>query len=1181
MRKTILTATAALLAGALTTSAAVTVQGWWHLDSTQPITDSSGNSRTFGSAYSTAPNSGGQVAALLINNGVGGPLGTSGYTSTTCIRLGVGIGGKRQSAMWGIGYNPPSTNYGIEIWAMPQNEGYVNNTTWYFSSGQSGGVVLRCVNNGDGTASMVATILGANVDVGAPALIDTTRWTHYAIVNDNGTTTFYTNGVQCGDSDIGNATASAGDAYVGTPSDNQAPDAYLDEARMFTFASGAFSTNDLLLRPAGPIFISQPQSIAVWNGGAATLNVNPSFNTSLLYQWRSGGSPIANKTDQNLYFNTLTLTDSGSNYDCIVTADGLAKTTAPPAVVTVVPVNPANVAAYRDAVNAEASLIAYFPVDGDTGTTLSNTKDAGHNGAFETASYDGRTNTTFGQRSIAFQGDGDIQIPNNAAFEFPSGNGTIEALVYLSGAQGTEPTIFAKANDGGDTYYVIGASKDGGNLICYSATTNQVSWPVPGGLIGAMTHIAVVFDSGGNVTAYANGQNLGTKAQAGYGAGTGSPAWIGAVGSTVTDYRWVGTIDELAVYSSALPQNTVQRHFSNFYYGTNTAKPSIASQPASKSLYAGGSPTLVVKAGGTLPLTYQWSTNGVAVADGTTASLTLPAAPAGSSITCSLKIDNAYGTTNIQPIVLSFVAPPAGYPTAIMNDNPAGFWRLAESAGPTATDSAGVNNGTYAGSGVTYAVAGTPGGGTTAVLLDGAAGCAVVPYAAALNPGGPFTIEFWAKLSAATGSSPFSSMNRPSRSGGYEFYNELNYAGWEFHTAAVNNYNALTGDGTAPAIGEWYHVAGVFDGFAIYLYVNGEPASTFFTDSPALEEGTPVFAPNAAVDFYIGCRSDLARFFSGSMCDVAFYSHALTQDQLRRHVFAGLGSSINVSLTRVAGIVADSKPVGTLHAGVNNGATWLAANSDGATTRNGVLSFDGNVTNQVTVAANPDLNSTQGTIMFWMRSSGTVGSATGGAMLFDHRTSDPGGDIIVQNDDGSIAVQAQNGSSRNGSGNTVNAFSAGSVSDNNWHHIAYVYDQSATGSTILYIDGAESMNQANSYAWNWPVVQEIELGASHDTYWKAFNGQMDDFRVYNRVLTAGEIASVHTSDTLVDTAALKVRLNFDTAPADGLGVNWTPSVALPQVGTAASGTFVDQANGRTPYLVVPTAAKAFFRAKSP
>jgi hypothetical protein len=298
-------------------------------------------------------------------------------------------------------------------------------------------------------------------------------------------------------------------------------------------------------------------------------------------------------------------------------------------------------------------------------------------------------------------------------------------------------------------------------------------------------------------------------------------------------------------------------------------------------------------------------------------------------------------------------------------------------------------------------------------------------------------------------------------------------------------------------------------------------------------------------------------------------------------VFAGLGAPINVALARTSGIVVDSKPAGTLHNGVNNGATWAASVFDGTRTRSGVLQFDGTVGNQITLAANPDLNSSQGTIMFWIRTAGTVGTNTGGAMLVDRRLPDPGGDIIVQNDDGSILVQAQNGSGRNGTSATANTFSTGSVSDNNWHHVAYVYDQSATGSITIYVDGAVANSQANTYAWNWPVTQEVELGKSHDTSWKQFNGAMDDFRMYSRTLTAAEVSSVYSTDALVDTTTLRVRFNFDGAPAQGLGVSWSPGVAVPQSAGAVKGPYVDQTNGRTPLLVAPTGGSQFFRARSP
>ena len=302
MRKTILT-TAALVGGLYVSSASVTVQGWWHLDSTQPITDSSGNSRTFGSAYSTAPATGGQVAAQVVNNGAGGPLDGTGWISTECIQVGVGVGGKRQSSMWGLGYNPPAQNYGIEIWALPQDNGIAGGSGgWLLSSGSSGGVALR-INAPPGTNSYIdAFIVGTSVTIGNQAPIDTNNWMHLAIVNEGGITTFYTNGVPCGPSDTNDATASAGDAYcISAPGDNQAFYGYLDEARMFTFAPGAFSTNDLLLRAAGPQLIAQPVSGSVWLGGAVTFSVVPSFSSMLTYQWMEDATNLPVQTASSVF----------------------------------------------------------------------------------------------------------------------------------------------------------------------------------------------------------------------------------------------------------------------------------------------------------------------------------------------------------------------------------------------------------------------------------------------------------------------------------------------------------------------------------------------------------------------------------------------------------------------------------------------------------------------------------------------------------------------------------------------------------------------------------------------------------------------------------------------------------------------------------------------------------------
>ncbi len=895
MRK-IIVSLAALCGGICLSSAAVTVQGWWHLDSTQPITDSSGNSRNFGSAFSTAPSTGGAVAAQVINNGAGGPLGSSGWTSKQCIRLGVGVGGKRQSAMWGIGYNPPAGAYGIEIWALPQDNGIAGGSGgWILSSGQSGGVALR-INAPSGNPSYIdAYVLGTGTAIGDQVLIDTNKWMHLAIVDNAGVLTFYTNGIPCGASLTNAATAPAGDVYIGTPSDNQAYDGYLDEARMFTFAAGAFSTNDLLLRAAGPMVLYQPQNASVWSGGAAPFSVTASFDNSLLYQWRRGTTDIGGATGSAYLLPTVAPVDSGSTFACKVTGGGISVTTAPPATLTVVAPNASDIAAYRNVVTAEPSLLAYFPVDNCTGSTVTNVVDnsRNHDGTLElNATYDGRTDRSFGQRALSLDENSDVQIPNNPAFEFgtaSSGNGTIEALVYLSQGTAQAATIFSENVDTVAPYYSLAVSANG-SFIIYTTDTTSLSWPIPGGLIGQFAHVALVIDNGVNVTAYVNGLSLGTQVQTAFGSLPGGPAWIGSIGNVATGNRWSGDIDELAVYGSALPAATIQNHYTKFHYGTNNAPPTITSQPSSKTMLAGGSPQLVVTVGGALPFGFQWTSNSVPIPGATSSTLTLAQTKTSYSATYSLTITNIFGSTNTQPIVLTFTAPPAGYVSKVMSDNPTAFWRLAETAGPTAVDSAGLYDAAYTASGVTYAAGGFPGDPSAGARLNGSSGRAVTPVNySALNPNGPFTIEFWGSLSSYGFFVPVSSMDRPARTGGYEYYIDGNSPGYEFHTATGGGYGMICADNNIPPDGTWTHVVGIWDTTNLYLYVNGQLGNNQIdapapagTDNP-ITEGTGPFNPNTSFPFYIGSRSDNTHYYNGTLCDIAFYNYALTPTQVTNH----------------------------------------------------------------------------------------------------------------------------------------------------------------------------------------------------------------------------------------------------------------------------------------------------------
>jgi hypothetical protein len=199
----------------------------------------------------------------------------------------------------------------------------------------------------------------------------------------------------------------------------------------------------------------------------------------------------------------------------------------------------------------------------------------------------------------------------------------------------------------------------------------------------------------------------------------------------------------------------------------------------------------------------------------------------------------------------------------------------------------------------------------------------------------------------------------------------------------------------------------------------------------------------------------------------------------------------------VSDVIVDTTTNATKHNGLNVGASWVASESG----RTGVMSFDGNLPSQITIAPAPELDSRRGTIAFWMQSSNITVNGNE-VMLFDRRGD--GGDVIYQALDGHIANQAQ----APGAG-TVNDQTTGSlVADNKWHHFAYLYDQQAGGSVSFYVDGALDTTEVNGQPWAWLPDEQLEIGASHDTYWSGYTGFMDEFRIYNRVLAPSEIAQL-------------------------------------------------------------------------
>ncbi|PWU21473.1 MAG: hypothetical protein C5B50_01610 [Verrucomicrobia bacterium] len=280
-----------------------------------------------------------------------------------------------------------------------------------------------------------------------------------------------------------------------------------------------------------------------------------------------------------------------------------------------------------------------------------------------------------------------------------------------------------------------------------------------------------------------------------------------------------------------------------------------------------------------------------------------------------------------------------------------------------------------------------------------------------------------------------------------------------------------------------------------------------------------------------------------------------------------------IALTLGTKFVVDSNPANPERDGLNSGAAWLASSSDGTVTRTGVMQFTAANTNGITVQGTTNFDSAQATYTFWMRSS-AGGGGLNGAALFCRPGDVSANDLLIQQQtSGELAFNAPNG------GNHYSSITG--VSDNHWHFIALTYSQAANGGVALYVDGALDFTNANASAWSAPAGQALQFGYTTDPTYVAYNGMLNDVRIYNRQLTSAEVTSVHNTGALIDTSALQMRFAFATLPLPGAILTWQLPNTILQSATDVTGPYSDLNAVTSPYYIVPIVTHKFYRYRAP
>ncbi|OKI46770.1 hypothetical protein A6A27_36910 [Micromonospora sp. CB01531] len=237
---------------------------------------------------------------------------------------------------------------------------------------------------------------------------------------------------------------------------------------------------------------------------------------------------------------------------------------------------------------------------------------------------------------------------------------------------------------------------------------------------------------------------------------------------------------------------------------------------------------------------------------------------------------------SVTPINLSLpiLVEEGSYPEFVAGANPAGYWRLGEAAGSaTAVDSSN------SGQNGTYRDGARP--GADGVLADNgaadvSAGYIDVPRSARTNVHVPFTLEAWVKLdqlAPAPGQAIIESYDKPAVNGYALRVSAGVLQAWSLG-AAGKGYGVVSGR-TRLTTNRWHHVAAVFDGSRLTVYLDGVADSSI---------ATAVVPGSGTASIKLGGRGDdTFQRLKGDLDEAAVYDRALSAAELQEHYFAGLG----------------------------------------------------------------------------------------------------------------------------------------------------------------------------------------------------------------------------------------------------------------------------------------------------
>ena len=959
-----------------------------------------------------------------------------------------------------------------------------------------------------------------------------------------------------------NATLVLSNTVVGTSGDY-----YVVVANSYGAATSI--TNTITILPANPPVLTsdvQPLSPTRVVGGSVAFSAGIDGTPPFSYQWKHEGTNLPGATNVTLLVSDLTLASAGS-YALYVTNNFGWTNTAAAALTLLTPA----AGSYEEMILTNKP-IAYWRLNEGAYAYDAPSVAYDYVGGYD--AYHTNTYTIDGLRPPSYLG---METSNNGAYYNGGAASSTTASLMNNLGQFTlmgwfNPAVWPQQTAAGSGRVALFGQNDAAEFGFHG--TNVIGMWTPGGgyvsfdastLVSAGNwYFIVAVGDGSRITFHLNGNEAASLAQSTTNYGASSyPFRIGYGVLDAGANEFQGTIDEVALFNRALSVAEVNALYSK---AVGVAQPpSLLLQPTGGTRYVTQSKTFTATAAGTLPLYYQWRHAGTEIPGATNNYLTLTNLTAAAAGAYDVVVTNRAGVTNSAEATLTVIAPSAGsYEAAAIGLNPVAYYRYNETAGST----------------VAYDYWGGYDGTVNANATMGLPGPTNPPFAGfeALNT----ALGVTNAIASSFVSCPAFHLNTNSVTLSAWVYADGSQGGWRgivysragnttagIHTGNGNELRYTWNDagdtwgwdsGLQIPVGEWCFVALTIEPAQATLYLgtaSGFKSATHAATHPNEEfDGATLIGKDGQND---------GRTWNGLIDEVLILNRALSATDIFTLYQKATALQLKVSLERLKVFVPDTKPTGTPFDGVGYGTAWVASSTDAlARTRTGVMEFVETNASQVVVPPHPEFDTPKGTMCFWIRSGDT--ELNNGAMILDRRGGN--GEILVLGTGGLINWQPSW---------LYPDSTTASVTDGNWHHVAYVYDQTATGYSSVYVDGALDKTHVNPSAWTWDGRQ-IELGFSHDGYWDRLNGQLDDVRFYNRELTGAEVGQIYGGDSpLVGGADLVGRYDFDTDLQPGLRLTWSAGVL--EAADEVTGPYTPVTGATSPLILKPADAKKFYRAK--